>query len=1198
MNRNPSGKIGALLCILLVMGMTMLAFGQGIVTGSLSGTVVDPQGAVIVGAKVTATNTATNQSASDVTNAAGAYSIRQLPPGSYNVSISAPNFQTLNVKAVNVSVGVDTVMGAQKMAVGATTETITVEATAPLVESTTPQLSTTYETKQVTDLPINNAFDELVLLVPGAVTTGDAGFSNTNGAGISMNGQRGRSNNFQIDGQANNDNSVAGPSIFLGNQDVIAEYQVISNNFSAEYGRNMGSVINYITKSGSNSLHGSAFWFYTGSWLSSMANQEKNPLFGICIPPATSASTGGACQDPKVSRYDENRIGGTIGGPIKKNKAWFFGSYQKDYLRFGATPTSSDPNIMPTPAGLATLAGCFPGSPGLDALTTIGPYGVAAGNPTPTGTPVNLNISNGLAVCNNVQFSTFTRFLPAQFNDNEVTGRIDVQVTPKDRFFGRYIYQDNNFTNATGRFAVGAVVDLPARDQQLGLDWVRTFTDHFINQVRFGFSRAGFGFEGGTFPDCTNFNILACPSGVTFSSAGSNVLDASGSLVAVNLPNFGMQNNLPQGRLINVSQWQDNASWVHGRHTIKFGGEYDRQRSPNVFLPNINGTFTVGGNNSATDLNPCAFYTGLLGASTGNTACAFDRLMANDARSLSLTDGPPAFNFKEQDTALYVQDDWRFRDNLTFNFGVRWEWNQQAINLLHDLTVARETGPSPFWDTTLPLAQRTVPAIPQDYNNFGPVVGFAYTPHIWESVFGRDKTVIRGGFRVAYDPEFYNMFLNVATAAPVVNAGSIPTVGLPGGAPTGNSLRAAGYLLLIPTGANPGKRVQTTVSSNFHNPYAEQWNFGIQRELTSKIALEVNYVGNHTVGNFQTINGNPYLGPIGGGVGSGLANDFPALLPAGVTQCATPGQPGFNTRPDCSKTLVRLRDNSASASYHSLQANLRMQNWHGWTSGLSWTWSHAIDNVSEIYSTFGGGNGVAGSMNPFNAGQPERGTSGTSYTHVVTLWWVYELPWYKSQAGFLGKVLGGWQVNGVYQYHSGQPWNPQQFTASVYCDQSFAIQFYSTADTCRPLLGDATAPMGNVGFYDGTCTLQDATGSGATTFHWIYNDTQAALCLGNPYLGVGRNILRGDTFNNVDVGLYKNFKMGERVTMQAQVNAYNILNRQFRAVGVESGTPGGVPDPFLDDGIIGLGTQLNTNGSYAPGAGQRRFFTFGLKFIF
>jgi hypothetical protein len=1156
MNVDFRRKVAVSLACLLLIFCTTYALGQGTVTGSISGTVVDPQGAVIVGAKITAKSAATNQDYTDVTGANGAFALRQLPPGSYTLTITAPNFQALSVKDVVVHVGVDTALGAEKLTIGAQTDTVTVEATVPLVETSTAQISTTFENKQITDLPIGSAFDSLVLLIPGAASTGDAGFSNTNGAGISMNGQRGRSNNFQIDGQSNNDNSVAGPSIFLGNQDVLAEYQVINNSFTAEYGRNMGSVINYITKSGSNSLHGTAFWFYTGSWLSSMTNQDKSPLLGACIPPATAASTMGACFDPKPARFDENRVGGTVGGPIKKNKAWFFASFMRDYQRFGATPSNSGSATTPTPAGIATLAGCFPGSPAVVALQTIGPYGVTAGSPAPFGATSTVAVG----ACPGVQFAGVSRFLTSSFNDNEITGRIDVQVTQKDRFFGRYIYQDNNLTNATGRFAAGAVVGIPARDQQIGLDWVHTFTDHFINQARFGFSRAGFGFQGGTFPTCTDANILACPSGIQFQT---------------NFVAFGMQNNLPQGRLINVSQWQDNASWVHGRHTIKFGGEYDRQRSPNVFLPNINGTFTFAD---------------------------FASFVANTpiANGLNLTDGPDSFNFKEQDAAVYVQDGWRWKDNLTLNFGLRWEYYGQAINLLHDLTLARETGPLPFWSTALPIGQRTVPQIDNVMHNFGPNFGFAYTPHIWPGLFGRDKTVIRGGFRIAYDPEFYNMFLNMATAAPVVNAGSV-TAGLPGGGatPTGLSLRAAGYLALIPTGGNPGARNETQVPTNFHNPYAEQWNFGFQRELNSKIALEINYVGNHTIGNFQTVNANPNIGPP---AGPGLFFSFPALVPAGVTPCATnapPATPGFNTHPNCNFTNVRLRDNGAWSKYNGLQSELRLQSWHGLSGSFAYTWSHAIDNVSEIFNTNAAGNGVAGSMDPFNPNQPEHGTGGTSYTHVISVWWVYELPWYKSQAGFMGKVLGGWQLNGIYRYRSGEPFNPlQTTTSSRYCDSSFNNAFFGGVDTCRPILNDVTAPLDSVGFFTlppgpGGCVLADLTGAGAP-FHWIRNNNNAALCLGNPFLGAGRNILRAQSFNNLDFGVYKNFKMGERVTMQFQANSFNLLNRQYR----------GTPDPFIVDGALTPGCLTavsNTCGSFMSNAfnnSGNRSFTFGMRWIF
>ncbi|HSE48488.1 MAG TPA: carboxypeptidase regulatory-like domain-containing protein, partial [Terriglobales bacterium] len=338
----PFRTTAFLLIALLALSVGM--FGQGIVTGTIAGTAVDQQGAVVKDAKVMATNTDTGVSYTGTTNDQGYFTIRSVPTGNYSVTVEAQGFSKKQITGVKVASGVISDQGKIELKIGST-ETVTVEASAPLIETTTAQIGKTFEARQTTDLPVGTGFDSLALLVPGAATTGDAGFSNTNGAGISMNGQRGRSNNFNIDGQANNDNSVAGPSYFLGNQDLIQEFQVISNNFSAEYGRNMGSVINYVTKSGTNNWHGTAFWFYTGNFTASLRNEEKSSLLG---------------GDGVVPRLVDNRYGFTFGGPIVKNKAWFFVSGMNERQRAGFT-SSSGSSLTPTPTGLATLAATYCG---------------------------------------------------------------------------------------------------------------------------------------------------------------------------------------------------------------------------------------------------------------------------------------------------------------------------------------------------------------------------------------------------------------------------------------------------------------------------------------------------------------------------------------------------------------------------------------------------------------------------------------------------------------------------------------------------------------------------------------------------------------------------------------------------------------------------------------------------------------------
>src|SRR5581483_10177411 len=631
-------KLTALLTLLALLLLGTFAFGQGIVTGSVSGTVLDPQGAVVSGAKIIAKHLSTNREFTTESTSAGVFALRGLPPGAYDVRIQAPSFRTYESKNLQVAVGVDTSVGAVKMELGAATETLTVEGTAPLVEATTQQITNTFESKKVQEIPLGNSMDSFALFVPGVATAGDASFSNTNGAELAVNGQRARSNNYQIDGQANNDNSVGGPSIFFGNQDAIAELQIVTN-YSAEYGRNMGAVVNYVTKQGTNLFHGSAYEFWQGSKFDSLTNQEKNPVFGFCAAGQDPTTTGCTpVQSPTL--FVDNRFGGTMGGPIVKDRVWFFGSTNFERQRTAGSPSSSGNLITPTPAGIQQLQAAFPNSSGVAALAAIGPAAIPGGNPKFSNLQT-VTVSDGTTSAP-IEFGSITRSVPAPFNDYEATGRVDVKLTDKDTVFGRYVFQQQFFGGLGGSaqsttaqtIAQGDFINNPGRDQQIGLDWSHTFGPSFINQFRASFSRVGFGFEGGGHPKCVRATIGSdCPTQISISDGTSLGL--------------GIGSNLPQGRIINLIQDQDNASWQRGRQTIKMGGEWTHQLSPIVFLPAVNGTYTYPD---------------------------FDSFIADQNATINIVAGNPHLPFVENDFALYVQDDWKVRDHLTLNLGLRWEF--------------------------------------------------------------------------------------------------------------------------------------------------------------------------------------------------------------------------------------------------------------------------------------------------------------------------------------------------------------------------------------------------------------------------------------------------------------------------------------------------------------------------------------------
>src|SRR5713101_7255010 len=415
MSMNLRG-LAALIVITLALAFSCASWGQ-VLKGSISGAVVDPQGAVVSGAQVKAKNVETGAVLTTTTDSSGLFRFNLLPVGTYNVEITHPGFKTTENKGVTIGAGSDSGLGTVHLTVGETSTTIEVSGAAPLIEASTPQVSNVFAgitLSQFAGIEENEGLDRLALFVPGIASSRSNNFSNTNGVGFSSNGLRGRNNDQEIDGQQNNDNSVGGPAVFLSNPEFVQQYVIITNNFGPEYGRNAGSVVNIITKSGTNSWHGVLFGSETNSFLNALSNTQHN------TPKPGSITTANPKGTPFTGppRSNDEFAGGAIGGPIVKNKWFLFGGFDEELFSGNGVFTTT--NKTPTPAGLAHLGGCGVNAQALATLSSFGPYAFGFGNPTPrspsfTSIGTCTNTTQGFAN-SQVEVAGVTRVLGTPFH--------------------------------------------------------------------------------------------------------------------------------------------------------------------------------------------------------------------------------------------------------------------------------------------------------------------------------------------------------------------------------------------------------------------------------------------------------------------------------------------------------------------------------------------------------------------------------------------------------------------------------------------------------------------------------------------------------------------------------------------------------------------------------------------------------------
>ncbi|HYA97122.1 MAG TPA: TonB-dependent receptor, partial [Methylomirabilota bacterium] len=1032
-----------LVAALVAMSLSLLggaaSWGQ-VLKGSISGTVLDPQNAAVVGAQVKATQKETGSVFNTTTDGSGSFRLNLIPAGEYKVEVSAQGFKTAVVNNLAVAAGADTSTGTLKLELGPSSTIMEVTAETPLIETTQAQVTNTFSgttLQTFAGIQENEGLDNLALFVPGVTSSRDNNFANTNGGlGFQVNGLRGRSNDQEVDGQNNNDNSVTGPSLFVSDTEFVQQYVIITNQFGPEYGRNSGSVVNIITKSGGNNWHGSIYGVENNSYLNAMNNQEKQFLVD---------ANGNNLTGPQ--KLNDEFGGFTIGGPIIKNKAFFFAGFNEQIINFLADFHSDF--LTPTPAGIATLNACFPGSTGLQALNKIGPFSVSGGNPVPVPVPLDPNNPNGAraflplaifndagALCDNVQFGGVSRFMNAPAHNFNWILRNDWQFGG-NTLTARYIFSRvNNFDIDFGNAAAGFPVNVNALSQAILVSWTRNLTSRMVNEARVGFNRLNVDFGGntiGSVPVGSNLNQALASVNFLFPSGFVCNGSAFGSagVCGTALPNFpflpmGMTNGFPQFRFVNTWQAQDNWTYVVGKHTLKAGVNWTYQRSPNAFLPSVNGVFQFDGWGDTAGCGTNGCPGGQPGAS----------LVDNLPNRVQVASGPTNLDFREYDTFVYFGDDWKVRQNLTLNLGLTWTYYGQPANLFNTLTTAQQNSSTPFWNPALPLSVTTFPTFPAPSHNFGPSAGFAYSPNWGGFLTGHGKTTFRGGFRFLYDPPFYNIYLNMATAAPEVflqtftggfrgpTSPAATTFPLPV-IPTGPNVRAELAPALQNGVFDPRSFAETTMSPNFGPDKVEVWSLGFEREVSKNSAFEVRYVGDHAYDLFQSINGNPSI--------SSLSAHFPNLVPAGLTPCPLgqvvpgPGQSDASSalgagRVNCAQGVLRERTNGGYSFYNGLQMEFRSTNlFNQLTLRAAYTFSKTLDNVSEIFSSFGGGNTIAFAQNPLNTTTAEYGLSGLNIPHQVSLLFNENLPFFKQQHGLLGHLLGGWSLSANYIWASGQP---------------------------------------------------------------------------------------------------------------------------------------------------------------------------------
>lgn len=1071
-----------LLALIFLLVSTSILFASG-PTGTITGTVTDPSGAVVRKAHIIVIDQATNVSREAETNDDGDFTVQLLPAGRYRVIAESAGFR----RSVFSDVAVDVDQWVRvdfALEVGAATEEVRVKETPPAIQTDTSTLGQLMNNRLVEQLPLNQRnFLNFALLVPGSQLPAEGSQNSTQGGALSVNGAREQANSFILDGVDNNDPYI-NQYVALPSVDAIQEFKVQSSDYSAEYGRASGAQINVVLKSGTNAFHGTLFEYFRNR------NMDAKNYFDL--PDCTASSVPGTCGG--IPALQRNQFGGTVGGPIVKNKTFFFLSYEGLRLRQATTRVASVPSQTQwaIAQGLAQQISQGFGCPN-------------AANPVCQGQSAGQNVFALYPVANvGSDLANSNQFLSAPVirnTENYYSAKVDQHFSATDTVSAHYSLVDENIFNPFD--PVNAFTTLPGygsytlnHGQNAGLEWTRVFRSTLLNEFRLGFVRM----RATVLQQNHGTNISAQ---LGFPDVLTNPVDLGAP--DINLLNFdgiGEPVNYPQDRHDTTLQIADNLAWTVGRNQFKIGVDLRRQRLDNYLDFLARGDWFFLGNTMA----------GILGF-PGNppvcpgpppedpSTCALAQLLLGMPDYALAVSGTTSNSLRSHGVSAYIQDDIHVIPRFLLNAGLRYEYNSPPVEALNRFSVP-DLIPCPDIPTPCTLQPTFTVAgtngisrstYSPRYTDFGPRIGFAWRP------LKTERWVVRSAYGIFYDAPIENINIFPRINPPFYDLALFPQ----------NPATCPGNLCVVPdilsqTGQTTGVTQGNMISPKFREGYMQQWNADLQYEVLPNWMVDAAYVGSKGTHLSDVLDRNqpdPTFGPAFG--------QFSSVL---------------------------FVEANANSSYNSLQLRSEKRTSHGLALLLAYTYSKSIDDISSVFG------GSVGSGLPQNSRDlaADRGPSDFNAEHRFSGSFVYDLPVRRLLARgpeWSARLLEHWQASGILTAQTGSPF-------TVVLAGAPAASAAAFGNPARPdLVGNPFQPgalAGNPG-----CTGPPQVRVPQSWFNPCAFVTPAAgLFPGTYQFGTeSRNILTGPGFTNVDFGLAKSMALGrENHQLQLRGDFFNLFN--------------------------------------------------------